>query len=116
MQLQQEVLFALARRTEDLIDYRKLQIVLQSADLDLKTKTNCSRAQEAVEICPLSGSKAQSGNPGIEASMFRSPKNRSSSSGLHAIKRGRETSSRSSHSRGSSEERARPLSSCVAVK
>ena len=47
MQLQQEVLFALARRTEDLIDYRKLQIVLQSADLDLKTKTNCSRAQEA---------------------------------------------------------------------
>ena len=49
VQLQQEVLFALARRTEDLIDYRKLQIVLQSADLDLKTKTNCSRAQEALQ-------------------------------------------------------------------
>ena len=68
---QQEVLFALARRTEDLIDCRKLQIVLQSANLDLETKTFCSRAQEAVEFCPLIGTLGPLRHfLVIEASMF----------------------------------------------
>ena len=47
VQLTSRVLFALARRVEDLIDCRKLQIVLQSAKLDHETKTSCSRAREA---------------------------------------------------------------------
>ena len=53
VQLTQTLFAALARRTEDLIDCRKLQIVLHRAKLEFETKTSCSRAQEALEFLPL---------------------------------------------------------------
>ena len=61
VQLTQTLFAALARRTEDLIDCRKLQIVLQSANLGLQTKTNSSGSREALEFCPVIG-KAQMRN------------------------------------------------------